>query len=225
MQTELFIEYIQPPKRDKNLLLRCFRYTTATVLAVIFICLLSFSLVTWVIYLTSWGVILTLLYFTTVSLSYHMSIPKRYSKGLLAGAWGLNYGITIIYWFYVYPRIEVNLFISMALHLFPVLVTLIDYAFSRFNITRSNYFIPFGLLASYSILNFVYTLTQKIEIYPGITYTNTISYLIISGAFIIMLLMLELGKFTKPFLIRKLSNSSLHKPKPKSSEMDIMPYP
>ena len=188
-------------KTSRNL--RYFHYSSCLILFFIFIYAIVLNPALWFIFLTNWGLLLSLIYFSTLSVQAWFPCLILTSKALSTATWGLNWIITLVFWCYIYPRSGFGIWTGMLLHYVPLQLTVIDYWFSEILIKRQYYFVPLGVLAAYTVVNVSFTLALGITIYRGITYKNLISYVVIGGGTVLMFIVLEIGRCAKRNLIAR----------------------
>jgi hypothetical protein len=151
----------------------------------------------YLVFLTNWGIILTLVYFTIATFNIFLSAFIKTGYILCEIVWGLNWCISILFWTYIFPQ-ESNpdVLRDFSAHSLPLLATVFDFGFNNVYIVRRHYVFLVLVVVFYSIVNISYTLARTV-IYPGMTYDNAITYIIFILAFLIIGVFLELGKSLK----------------------------
>lgn len=148
---------------------------------------------TYFIYLTDWGITITMLYFILASLSYYKKSLMPYAYILFETIWPLECGITILYWTLVAPFSTIDFYRSPFVHILPFMTLLCDFLLNRVIFLRKHY-------KYFLIINLVYTLGVNLpytlavaDVYPMMNYKNAFTYISATVAFIVEISALEIG--------------------------------
>jgi hypothetical protein len=186
-----------------------FRIAAALTMNAVFIFILIDENYYAFVFLTNWGVFFTAQYFTIVCLSYYYISLQANCNKFFSLTWGLNWGITLMYWSYIYRLTNDNIILTSMYHALPCSLTLIDFSFNTMTIKRKDYVFVLAVLGVYTVLNVLVT-TLAFTIYPGIDYRNWISYVVPLALVITVIAFLELGKaFKEKFCKRRLQGSGI----------------
>jgi hypothetical protein len=186
--------------------LKIFRFFSCILMIGIFVWNLNFEdLHPPYLFLTSWGVYITTLYFLSLSIHYILKgseeTPIRnniYLCMLLIceAAFSLELFICIFYWIVLYPddersRNNTDIFLfSFSEHLISPVLILLDNIFAMPKYEKKHYLIPFTISILYAILNGYYALVENVYIYQVIDWQTGLSF-----AFIISAILLMTGTF------------------------------
>lgn len=151
------------------------------------------------LYLTNWGLYLTFWYYFAAALSYQSRRLKQVCYVFFEVLWPINVVITLAFWLYIFPAIYPDdyLAIDLPTHTFPVTCTMTEFFISKIVFIRAHYIYPLSTLSIYLLLILLpYSLSQG-PIYPGITFKNYITFIVIFGILVLLFISLESGRFLK----------------------------
>lgn len=142
------------------------------------------------LFLTDWGLALTTLYFFLVSLNYKVKRMCKFCIFFLHTIWNLEFLVSIIFWTSLYPLSYTNdvnfILLSIPTHGFLVILLGFDIWMTKVYSRRVWLIIPCFVCLIYGLtLNLPYTIAVN-PIYPGIKYTNLLTYLIFISTLIIL---------------------------------------
>ena len=145
------------------------------------------------LYLTQWGIIMTLLYFLV---SLFMFVDKENTTRLSTFfhvVFTLELFITIAFWCLILPtdknydpkELSLGMYylLNSLCHGLPMLCLLVEFFANRIHLTGKNIQALFGLIFAYLVVNFVGTVLMDFSIYSIITYTDVLSYMVLIMSF------------------------------------------
>ena len=151
------------------------------------------------VYMTDWGVTLTLVYFLLALLQYFVSGLEKAVIAFFLVIWGINWVITLIFWLYLFPGSPSSDHLGgdIPFHSIPLIASIIEYLLNKIPFIRKYYVLSIAAFLLYaSFVLIPYTLTQKI-VYTGVTFTNAISYILLVVVLVIYSAALEIGRIVK----------------------------
>ena len=150
------------------------------------------------LYYTDWGLFLSVIYFFLANLSYSISGLDKILSALFLVIWTSNWVITLIFWIYLLPSISPeDLAGFVPAHTLPILASVTEYLLNQLPFIRKYYVFSVGIFLVYGCLVLgPYTLTHDI-VYPGITFTNANTYLLLLAILSIYAVSLEVGRIIK----------------------------
>lgn len=150
------------------------------------------------VYLTHWGMMLTFTYFILSLVNYITDYTDSAVCTMFLVIWGFNWVITLSFWCYLVPvRGLTEVIRGTTTHSIPLILTLIDFSLNKIQFDRQKFIIVFSVLCLYFLSCLLpYTISVK-PIYEGIDFENFTSYAMFFGNFLVIILVLELGRLLR----------------------------
>ncbi|OMJ89910.1 hypothetical protein SteCoe_7797 [Stentor coeruleus] len=158
------------------------------------------------LYLTTWGFLLTNCYFF---ISFFWGSDGRLKKILTksyAVLWGLNWNITLVYWILIFSYDPNPLYKRIIFHTIPIFFTMIEFPFNQARLKRKHYRFMIVLHVCYFGFYSVTTWMNGEGVYTGIDFTNFLIVFMTLLNFLVSLGAMEIGRRIKNRIIRKNSN-------------------
>ena len=180
------------------LILRISRLISLLLLAFLFLVTIVLVPEIYFLFYTDWGLLITVIYFFLANLSYFISGLDKILCALFLVIWTSNWMITLIFWIYLAPSFTPEyLPIFTPAHTLPFLASITEYLLNKLPFIRKYYVFSFGVFFLYAGLVLgPFTLTYG-TLYPGVTFTNAITYLLFIAVLIIYAVSLEIGRSVK----------------------------
>ena len=179
-------------------LLRCFRGVSLVIFFAFFVFGLVIYPTLYFVTFTHWGVTLTLIYFVLVNLSYFLSGLETTISAFFLIIWASNWVITLIFWIYLFPYVPTDQIGDLVpAHSLPLIASIIEYLVNRLPFSRKYYIFSVGTFLVYAALVLApFTLVQE-TVYPGVTFTNVTTYILLIAILVICAAALEIGRIVK----------------------------
>ncbi|CAG9314575.1 unnamed protein product [Blepharisma stoltei] len=143
------------------------------------------------IYLTCWGLTITMIYFIVAALSYFSTKLTKVAYILFETIWAIESCITVMYWTAVAPLSSIDVLQTIFHHVVPIITLTFDFCLNRVEFIRKHMVFPLGISIIYLLcVNMPYALEVE-EVYPLMSFRNVWSYLMILGALIVEVIAFE----------------------------------
>ena len=205
--------HLHPVVWHKHKTIHVFRTAVTLVLWIIFLtAFLIFGVEAFwktAFYLTQWGYMLTMVYFTINAVLFYDEKPT-YKLGLLyhlslsieaascVGYWTVIFRTQSAQYSQLYTQSEAVkistdnpfavLYLSVLEHILPVLLLAGDFIINKIVLRKEQVSYLFALLAAYFAFNFIAVYFFGVQVYRIITYTDMLSYLLVASFALVALL-------------------------------------